>query len=448
MWGAARHFRATGVHRPLVSDVMAFAPSGADTPTHIRAQIDLVGLGGEAHDGVVQAICAAGGVAPEQVVVSYSHTHAAGLFTPDRVDLPGGELIPEYLQELTARVADATAQAVSAMQEVTITYATGCCNLAVNRDYWDDERSLYACGFNPDAPADDTVSVARVTATSGDLLCTLVNYACHPTTLAWENTLNSPDYPGAMRDAVEAATGAPCVFALGACGELGPRQGYVGDPAVADHNGRQLGYAALATLEAMDPPGVDFAYSGPVVSGATLGTWAHQPQTDVRVDETKQFAGSCYTVELPLRDLSTVEELRAEMDDWLAKQKEADAQGDAVAARDYGARAERARRWIMRVQNLPGREHYPLPYSVHRMGDAFWVTTAGEPYSLLQTALRDRFPDLALLVSPVAGPMQIGYLLPRDRYGQGLYQEEPSILAPGCLESLIDEIAQRIESLM
>ena len=31
----------------------------------------------------------------------------------------------------------------------------------------------------------------------------VVNYACHPTTLAWQNTLISPDYPGALRELVE-----------------------------------------------------------------------------------------------------------------------------------------------------------------------------------------------------------------------------------------------------
>ena len=77
------------------------------------------------------------------------------------------------------------------------------------------------------------------------MLGTLVNYACHPTTLAWENTLISPDYVGAMREVVEQHTGAPCLFLQGASGDLGPREGFVGDTAVADRNGRQLGFAAL-----------------------------------------------------------------------------------------------------------------------------------------------------------------------------------------------------------
>jgi len=47
--------------------------------------------------------------------------------------------------------------------------------------------------------ADDTVLVARATDDAGAILATVVNYACHPTTLAWENRLISPDFPG--RDA-------------------------------------------------------------------------------------------------------------------------------------------------------------------------------------------------------------------------------------------------------
>mgnify|MGYP001182289099 CR=1 FL=1 len=39
----------------------------------------------------------------------------------------------------------------------------------------------------------------------------------------------------------------------------------------------------------------------------------------------------------------------------------------------------------------------------------------------------------------------MAYLLPRELYGKGLYQEEPSILAAGCLERLIEAISERIQ---
>jgi hypothetical protein len=61
--------------------------------------------------------------------------------------------------------------------------------------------------------------------------------------------------------------------------------------------------------------------------------------------------------------------------------------------------------------------------------------------------LRRRFPDYPLLVSPVSGDLQVAYLLPKERYGKGLYQEEPSILAQGCLEGLIDAIDECVQEL-
>src|SRR6202011_2606069 len=132
------------------------------------------------------------------------------------------------------------------------------CKLAAHRDYWDADLKQYVCGYNPAGPADDTVVVARITAASGGTIATVVNYACHPTTLAWDNTSISPDYVGAMREVIEQATGSPCVFLQGASGDLGPREGFVGDWNVADRNGRQLGYAVLSALEALPSPGTRF----------------------------------------------------------------------------------------------------------------------------------------------------------------------------------------------
>ena len=451
LWGAARHDRATGVHRNLTCEVIVFGALGdapGAPPRHVRAVLDLPGLVYEQHEGLVTAIAEVTGAPREQIAISFSHTHSSGWFVPDRIPLPGGELIPGYLRDLEVNVRQAATQAMGTIQAATITYAAGHCNLAGNRDYWDAERGIYACGFNPDAPADDTVMVARVTDSQGKMIATVVNYGCHPTTLAWDNSLISPDYAGALRETVEQATGATCVFVLGACGDLGPREGFVGDTAVADRNGRQIAYAALSALESMDAPLMDFAYAGPVVSGATLGAWLPTPQSSERLATTTLMAGSRHAVELPVRERPDRAQLETELADWEAKSAAANAAGDLVAARDARAYGERARRWLARLDDLPEGDTFAVQFSVHRMGDALWVTCGGEPYSLLQTELRRRFPDYPILISPVAGDLQIAYLLPKDRYGKGLYQEEPSILGPGCLEGLIDAIDECVQELV
>jgi hypothetical protein len=446
MWGAARHDRATGVHRPLYADVVAFG-DGEGGILWVQAYVDGVGLAEGQDDALRAATASAAGTTLDRVVFTYSHTHAGGLFWPDRISLPGGELIPAYLEALRDKLASAAREAVARLAPATISYASGKCDLAANRDYWDDELGVYACGYNPDAPADDTVVVARVDAEDGQTIATVVNYACHPTTLAWENTLISPDYVGTLRDEVDRATGAPCVFAQGACGDLGPRHGYVGDPSVADRNGQQLAHAALSALAALGPPGTDFAYAGPVISGATLGAWEYVPQTEERVRATRRTGGGGHVVDLPLKPIPSRDALERDLATWEAKQRAADALENPAAARDFGARAERARRWLGRLATLPKGPTYPLRFSTLRLGDAFWVTVGGEPYNLLQTEVRRRFPDRTVIVSPLAGGLAAAYLLPRDRYGKGLYQEEPSSLGPGCLEELIAAVSDSLSAL-
>lgn len=448
MWGAARHHRATGIHRPLTAEAMVFAPLEASRLPIVRLQIDHVGMTAEHQASLIDLISQATNLPAANIVTTFSHSHSSGNFSPDRVHLPGGELIEGYVQALNQKLVTVAIQALANVQEAIITYGRGHCTMATNRDYWDDDSNFYACGYNPGIPADDTLLVARITANAGALLATVVNYACHPTTLAWENTLISPDYVGALREVVEDATGAPCIFALGACGELGPRQSHQGKTEVADSNGRNVGYAALATLATMDPPAADFIYQGPVISGATLGTWAHQPLSAERQQQAAIFTGGSYMVELPQKPLPDPVALEAEMEEWGTRQQEADQRGEAVAARDYGARLERARRWLMRVRHLVDRPTCPYHFTVHRLGDAFWITVGGEPYSVIQTELRQRFPQNPILFSPLAGDFQVAYLLPADRYGKGLYQEEPSILAPGCLEILIEAVAEQVQALL
>jgi hypothetical protein len=249
---------------------------------------------------------------------------------------------------------------------------------------------------------------------------------------------------GSLREEVERATGQPCVFLLGACGDLGPRHGFVGDPAAADQNGRQVAYAALSTLSGLGPPGTELRYAGAVISGATLGDWRYVPVGWERMPDTTRWSGGTYTVDLPLKDRPDADLLRADIVRWEGEAASFDGRGEPVRARDCVAYAERARRRLEQLAEFPAGTTCPLTFTVHRMGDAVWVTCGGEPDSALQVELRRRFPDQTLIVSPLSGDIQVGYLLTEDRYGLGLYEEEPSILAQGCLEILIAAIADRI----
>ncbi|MDQ3248787.1 MAG: hypothetical protein M3Q45_06210, partial [Chloroflexota bacterium] len=102
MWGAARHQRATGVHRPLTAEVMIFAPLAGEAAPLIRVQVDHVGMSEEQQAKLVETVRAAAKSPGADVLTTFSHTHSPGYFAPDRVHLPGGELIEPYLQEFYA----------------------------------------------------------------------------------------------------------------------------------------------------------------------------------------------------------------------------------------------------------------------------------------------------------------------------------------------------------
>jgi hypothetical protein len=449
MWGAATHDRATGVHKPLYATMLWLEPESGDlSQALVFVALDHCILDGPDIELIVQAVAAAAGLQAEQVLILLAHTHAAGLMSPSRAALPGGDLIEPYLNDLAVKAGLLAAEAQSRRQPATIVYGQGRCGLASNRDFLDTDRQQIVCGFNPDGTADDIVLVAKIVGASGVLIATLVNYACHPTTLAWQNTLISPDYVGSLRETTEQHTGAPCVFLQGASADLGPRQGFVGDTAIADRNGRQLAFAALSALEALPGPGTQFVYSGPVVSGATIGTWRHEPIDLAAAQRLKSWQIARWHENLSYRpDLPNVAETQSDLDRWQNEESTAKAAGIHEHARDCHARAEQATRQLWRLRALPPKR-FPFPATVARLGDAFWVFVAGEHYQILQIRLRARFPKHPIVVSTITGGWQPGYIPPTDAYSRGIYQEKIAVVAAGSAEQIIESIATRMQSLI
>ena len=450
MWGAATHDRATGVHRPLTATTLWLEPiAGGRAQGQLIVALDHCVLVKTEIEAMQQAISRATAITPQQVHISLSHTHAAGLMMRSRTDFPGGDLIGPYLDGLARKLAELAPQAIDSAQLATIIYGAGRCNLAANRDFRDERKKIFVCGLNPSGPADDTVLAARIVAESGQPIATLVNYACHPTTLAWDNTAISPDYVGALRETVEKETGAPCMFLQGASGDLGPREGFVGDVAVADRNGRQLGYAALSALETLPPPGTRYVYQGPVVSGAIIGAWKHEALKKSELERQASWRCEHWTIELPYRhDLPTVVDRQQEQARWQGEEAQAREKGDVIRARECRAKVEQMTRWLARLHELPPGKTFPFPITLWQLGDAFWLFVPGEHYQVLQTTLRTRFPRHPIVVATLTDDWLPGYVPTAATYGYGIYQESIALIAPGSAEVLQEEITRRIQSLV
>lgn len=451
MWGAAMHDRSTGVHRPLTATVLCLNGIHADRSgkdPKVIVALDHCLLRTEEMNTLLDRVSTTANVPRDAIIVFFSHTHAAGLMDRRRSELPGGDLIAPYLESLAKKLAALVCRVRDGQQPASIVYGVGRCDMARNRDYFDVERGEYVCGLNPEGEADDTVLVGRITAADGKPLATIVNYACHPTTLAWENTLISPDYIGAMREVVEQATDAPCLFVQGASGDTGPRDGFVGDVAVADRNGRQLGHAVMSAVESLPAAGTGYEYTGPVISGATLGIWEYLPVSAER--HAKIDAWEYRRVVVPLKyrdDLPRREELERDREQWTQRETDARAAGDEIRVRDARAMVERMTRGLSRIRHLPPGDEYPYAIDILRVGDAVWLNLNGEHYNRLQREIRRRFEGTPIIVGTLANGSGISYVLDSDSYGKGLYQENVSVLAKGCLEKLIEALAKELRGM-
>ena len=428
LWGAATHERSTGVHRPLTATGLWLERYEDGDPQLILA-LDQCLLDAADTATIKARVAETTQLSPERVQVTVSHTHASGWMSMSRSPYPGGELIGQYLKWLAHRCADLARQAADAARPAAIVFGKSHCALAGHRDYFDAERKQFVCGYNPAGPADDTVLVGRVTAEDGTTLGTIVNYACHPTTLAWENTLLSPDFVGAMREVIELHTASPCVFLQGASGDLGPRDGFVGDPAMADRNGRQLGFAALAGTGS--PAAARHALRVRRPSRIRRNPWNLEAQARrdrCALDMANDHDRSALSGRLA-HDRGDGARTRA-----IAGKRGGSPRclNDLDLARDCHAHVERMNRQLIRLACPAGRQDIPLPSGPRPYRNGAMGACSGRAVSSVPNDTAGAIPgSSAIVIATLANDWQPGYLPTAASYGKGIYQETIAVVGAG-----------------
>lgn len=427
-WGAATHDTAEGIHRPLTVTVLTISSSKNDSPLLLAAIDGGVWASPEAVGRLRRELGELLGAAPEQVLLNLAHTHSGGpLFLGgDYQNFPGGDLAAEAFEHFRHSLLEAAEESASTRSESVLAWDYGRCGLAANREMPSPRGERVLVGFNPQRPADDRLLMGRITDLAGRVRATLVNYACHPTSLAWENRLISPDYVGALRETVESHTQAPCLFLQGASGELSPRHDFSSNPAIADAQGRQVGFAALSVLEGMLPPRRKLQFASVVESGTPLGEWQHAP------DEPSRALAS--------REVRAKVNLKPELRTTAQIQQELAAGADRVMA-------ERLRRQAQ-VRDWVGEDAATeFPVWTWRLGDALLAGYPAEAYSDLQLHLREQFPDRAVVVMNLVNGSP-GYLPPADRYDLDTYSVNQTPYARGSMEQIRDAACQACNNLL
>lgn len=418
-WGAAKHDVAEGIHQPLMLTCMTFQSSEKEKPLVLIAA-DLGGWKNLEDEWTLRSkLLQALSIEALQLMFCLSHTHSGPVLSRNDSTKPGGEYIDSYLGGLQESAIRTAREALFSAVPAVLTWHYGTCKLATNRDLQDSENNRFVVGFNPEKNADDTLLVGRITNEQDRILSTIVNYACHPTTLAWENRLISPDYVGSMREVVESNTKAPCLFLQGASGELSPAEQYVGDTKIAERNGRQLGYAVMATLESMLAPKMELSFSSVVESGAPLAVWkqtAYQPSSQL----SAKIVQVPFNLK-PLPSLIEIEQQYRDCEDRIMKERLDRKRGIRKAVGDG--------------------EVAQMPLWIWQLGDSFLVGQPNEAYSEFQQELRRELSPKAIAVMNLVNG-GVGYLPPRELYGKEIYQEWQTPFAAGSLELLIKSAMQ------
>ncbi|NOY42380.1 MAG: hypothetical protein GXP26_11155 [Planctomycetes bacterium] len=415
MWGSAEHDVAQGIHRPLTVTVLTIQSLDNKTPL-VLASLDLGWWRSSQDEWFLRAkVLDALSLEESRLMLHLTHTHSGPSTSLNSHDKPGGHLIKPYLVKVCDAVVEATLDALDSATPATLDWNTGRCDLACFRDQPNPEGPGMVVGCRPDFVVDDTLLLGRVSDIQGRTIATLVNYACHPTTLGGGNQLISPDYVGAMREVVEEATrGAPCLFLNGAAGDLAPRRQYLHDPSVADQNGRQLGYAALSTLAGMLPPRTALEFDRVETSGARLGRWH---LTTANADTICR--SEILHVRLPLRPMLQPSELECQL-----------------AICDDRVLAERLERQYGQHNGLAEKGTTEVPVWIWQLGSIVFLGTPAEMHSPFQAEIRKQFTDQQIVVMNLTNGTT-GYLPPKKDYPQDTYQTSISLFGAGCHEAML-----------
>jgi hypothetical protein len=408
-WALASSQVSSGVHRPLFASVLVMEGAGSEA---VIASLDMGWWRSAIDERAVRgAVTAACGLGEAQLLVHLIHTHA-GPYTHPEAGSPSRQEVADFLDHLGRVLIELVGEARAGAVEADIAWVTGSCRLATNRDLPVGDREVI--GFYPEGAADDTILVGRIADTTGKPIATIVNYACHPTTLSWQNTLFSPDWVGAARELIEAETGAPSLFLQGASGELSPRDQATADLDTADRNGRQVAHAVLAALEGMPPAATALVQSQVVESGAPLGLWTPEAHRAGRTLHCEHHVVPVTAIDPNVEGA------------WSASAPSAEV-----------VRERRLRRSLLAAGYVDGATARH-PFWVWRMGDAYLVAHPGEAYSALQTTLRARHPGVPIIVMNITNGPGFVYLPPEPVYARNAYPVWQTLAGPGSLERLIE----------
>jgi hypothetical protein len=412
-WGAQTHERGLGADMPMYATALVLA---SESEPLAIVDIDSIGFDAEWTAKVRDAIADLTGLPRDRIRVSCSHTHSGpNTFRLDNIS-EGLDMVVSYLDALPLRVASAVWSACKSLRPVRCAAAAGKCEISVNRRFKTPDGGM-AVGRNWNGIADPTVGVLRFDDLDGTPVATIVHYSCHPTTMAWENKLFTPDYPGECRRTVETEVGGTCLFLQGTAGNITTRRGFTGDTRVYHWLGKMLGLeAAKVSLGIEALPRVE-KFLGVLQSGAAIALYDDVPEEPDPV----VLRMVARVIKLPLKQFDPPDPLEAEV-----ATRQAELAHARTADNDCEIQAATARLTQSEMRAKAARLYYDRQYldwemQGIRIGNTALLSMQGEPFVEIGLRLSSESPFPHTFVSGYSNGA-FGYIPTREAFAEGGYE--------------------------
>ena len=218
MYGyGARKTESEGIAGRLNATALAIGDDAGEGPAVILS-VDIGAVPKDLRNEVLKRVQAKVDLKSERFMLCHTHNHS-GPNVKGMSSMPEDErgYLPEYARTLTEKLQKVVLDALAARSPGSLSRARGTVKFAANRRVLKDGK-WSGFGAVPDAPADHTLSVLRVTDPDGKVRAVLVNYACHCTTLRGNFMQIHGDWAGCAREYIEAENaGVTALISIG-CG--------------------------------------------------------------------------------------------------------------------------------------------------------------------------------------------------------------------------------------